>query len=309
MGKKVEIKSRFYIICSAAVAFIVFILDTIFLYVSPISAKPDEIIYFKEAMYILITVCMYMHFRSTHDVTLTIHGALKQIFSSLLFITLIYFIYLAINFFEGPVFETGDEGETLILNFNTVIGVNVISYTVLYFFTRIVYLMKILIYYKRKRNTAFFFRSFILLMLLTSFVFLVQKEKISFDMDDQNIFNLILFWTTIFSLIVLALRNRWVTYLTRKEKWLYFLISLAVILYFQFILFEQVLGGDGFKNIQAQSNIAYSLVFFTYYFLLAYTLSSMLSMLFHLPTARVFDRKMREVQSLHNLSSAINSEP
>ena len=308
MGNKIEIKSRFYIICSVVVASVILILDTIFLYVAPISTKPDEIVYFKEIMYILITVCMYMHFRATHDVSITIHGALKQIFVSLLFITLVYFIYLASNFFEGPVFDAGDDGDTLVLNFNSVIGVNIITYTVLYYFTRIVYLMKILIYYKRKRNTAFFFRSFVLLMLATSMVFIVQGETIPFDLDNQNVFNLILFWATIFSLIVLALRNRWVTYLTRKEKWLYFMISLAVLVYFHFILYEQVLGQE-FINIYVQSSLSYSLIYFTYYFLLAYTASSALNMLFHLPTARVFDRKMKEVQSLHNLSSAINSEP
>lgn len=307
MGKT-EVKSRFYIICSVVVAIIVLILDTIFLYVEAISSKPVEIIYFKETMYMLITICMYMHFRSTHDVTITIHGALKQIFTSLLFITLVYFIYLASNFFEGPSFESGNDGDLIILNFNSVIGVNIITYTVLYYFTRIVYLMKTLIYYKRKRNTAFFFRSFIILMLTTSITFLFQQEKVS-NIDDLNVFNMVLFWTTVFSLIVLALRNRWVTYLTRKEKWLYFLISLAVGLYFHFILLELVLGGDEFTHISIQSNFAFSLVFFTFYFLITYTGVSAFNMLIHLPTARVFDRKMKEVQSLHNLSSAINSEP
>ena len=152
---------------------------------------------------------------------------------------------------------------------------------------------------KRKKGTRRNFLILVALIVATSFSTFMS------DPLDQSILTSILFAVTISAMLVNAFRLSWIVYLTKREK-------LITILY-SFFLFCVYIGFDILLlsgTIVRNSILFYSpplkmfmscvSLFSTIYFGM-----TLLSTLFHLPTAEAFDRKMSEVTSLHNLSRLV----
>ncbi|HID39335.1 MAG TPA: GAF domain-containing protein [Calditrichaeota bacterium] len=103
--------------------------------------------------------------------------------------------------------------------------------------------------------------------------------------------------------LMLSTRTSWVTYLSRKEKYTYFLAA-SVVVWFVFLLFDLLLS----DAVPAYSLALGAFANISWLFLVSYALFTGLNLMRHLPTARAFDRKMKEVSSLHNLSRTISAE-
>jgi len=102
---------------------------------------------------------------------------------------------------------------------------------------------------------------------------------------------------------ILSSQNAWIIYLSRKKKYTYFLISIA-LLWALTILFDYA-----FRDAVAAHSVGLAaFANLSWYFLVIYTLFGSLTILLQLPTARMFERKMREVQSLHKLGRLISAE-
>jgi len=187
----------------------------------------------------------------------------------------------------------------------SVIHANIVSATGILIMIPIFIVIKNLIYYKRTRHTYFFMRGlyFFTAAAIVSGVVSQSPFNFVFDITDASIFNDVFSILSIGLIIILSLRNSWITYLSRKEKVTYFFISIFI---FWAVLY---LHEFAFKDAVPAHSIAMGVfVNIAWYFQVAYTFFAAIYLLFQLPTARVFDRKMHEVASLRDLNRVISTE-
>jgi serine phosphatase RsbU (regulator of sigma subunit) len=185
----------------------------------------------------------------------------------------------------------------------SVIYANVVSLFAILFMTPLVIVFKNLIYYKRTVRTIFLMRMFLFTSIACIVVTVLTGAALDLNFSGLGFYNNFLLIVVLFCILLLSLRNSWITYLSRKEKVSYFIISVfliwAVIYLFSFA-FEH--------PVPAHSLAVGSFANITWLFLVSYMIFSSFYLLLQLPTARVFDRKMKEVASLHDLSRAISAE-
>ncbi|TFG94141.1 MAG: GAF domain-containing protein, partial [Calditrichales bacterium] len=188
---------------------------------------------------------------------------------------------------------------------SSVIYSNLISNIAILTMVPILIVMKGLIYHKRTRRSYFFMRSLVIASAATIISAVITRSRFSleFDVNDAGIYNDVFLSIVIALIFLQAFRNSWITYLSRKEKVTYFFISLFLF-WAVYYLYD-----FSFKfSVLSHSFAAGVFVNITWYFLVVYVLFCSIYLLLHLPTARVFDRKMQELASLHDLSRVISSE-
>jgi serine phosphatase RsbU (regulator of sigma subunit) len=222
-----------------------------------------------------------------------------------IFIYLLGILYLFViiaKLFLDPSYSSADMPplpETL----TSVIYANLVSVMAILLMTPILIVLKNLIYYKRTRRTYIFMRGLIIFSAATIISGVVTRSSVEFEFSGVGIFNDILFSIVLVLIVTQSLRNSWITYLSRKEKISYFFISI--------FLFWAVFYLDEFAFTDAIPSHSLAIGVFTqiaWFFQMFYVLFCSIYLLFQLPTARVFDRKMHEVASLRDLSRVISSE-
>ena len=198
-------------------------------------------------------------------------------------------------------FDTPPLPETLA----SVIYSNLISAVAILVMVPVVVILKNLIYYKRTRRTYFFMRGLILFSLVAIMSGLITRAPLTlnFDSSSSGIYFDISGSIVIILIVIISLRNSWITYLSRKEKVSYFFISIFI---FWAVLY---LYNFAFRYALPAHSIAIGVfVSIVWFFQVTYILFASIYLLFQLPTARIFDRKMDEVASLRNLNRVISSE-
>jgi len=281
-----------------AVLFVLSFAYDIFMYYSEINITPLH--YTSEAMMILFAILYYRLLSVEFDFqNKTIQENLR------IFVYLLGILYLAViicKILLNPSFSP-ESFPRLAQSLGSVIYANIISLIAIIFMTPLIIVFKNLVYYKRTIRTIFFMRAFLISSVACIIATVLTGAELNLNFSGLGIYNNILLLFVLFCILMLSLRNSWITYLSRKEKVLYFIISVfliwAVIYLFEFA-FEFAVPAHSLA-IGAFANIAWI-------FLVSYMIFSCLYLLLHLPTARVFDRKMREVASLHDLSRAISAE-
>jgi len=162
-----------------------------------------------------------------------------------------------------------------------------------------------LIYVKRKRTTA---RNFTWLMI---FLLLYSVSSVPLYYSESSINSTVLRYfnyAALFILINLAIANSfrvgWINYLNKKQKlgcfWGGLILTPVQIVFL--VRFRQVNPIVSFSPL-LERFIEMSMVFISIYFI-----TSFLALLSHLPTARLYDRKMQQIQSLQDLSRALSAE-
>jgi len=187
----------------------------------------------------------------------------------------------------------------------SVIYANLVSVIGILLMIPIFIVIKNLIYYKRTRRTYFFMRGVYIFTVAAMISGVISRSPFSFNFDitDASIYNDIFTILALGLIIILSLRNSWITYLSRKEKITHFFISIFIfwaVLYLYDFAFKLA--------IPAHSIATGVFVNIAWYFQVGYVLFAAIHLLFQLPTARVFDRKMHEVASLRDLNRVISSE-
>ena len=163
-----------------------------------------------------------------------------------------------------------------------------------------------LIYIKRRRVTA---RNFTLLMI---FLLLYSVTAIPEYASNRQFalgpFFKYFQYGMLFILINLAVLNSfrvgWINYLNKKQKAASFIGGLILLpVQISFLTrFKQANPLAGFSPF-LERFVEMSMVFITLYLAMAF-----LALLAHLPTAKLYDRKLQQIQSLHDLSRALSSE-
>jgi len=185
---------------------------------------------------------------------------------------------------------------------SSVIYSNLLSISAIIFLVPILIIFKNLIYYRRTSRTIFFMRALVISSLICIVISVITRLPLSFSFEGVEVYsNSFLVLSTIW-IILISFRNSWITYSTRNEKVTYFFISL-------FLIFASLYLSDFFEVALATHSLAVNTFFYiSWLFIVIYIIFCSFYLLIQLPTARVFDRKMKEVASLHNLSKTISAE-
>ncbi len=198
----------------------------------------------------------------------------------------------------------------------SLIYANLIALSAIIMFMPLLLSIRNLMYFKHRRRTTLYITLVLAGTALNSLFTIITNAPpaISVSLDynyrslsgDNSLFfflNNAVYLINLVLLFILATRNSWVTFLSRRDKYIYFLLSLAIISAIIF-LYDFVFG----KGLAYHSLTLAVFANLAYFFLIFYTILASFNLLLQLPTARVFERKMREVSSLHRLSQAIAAE-
>jgi serine phosphatase RsbU (regulator of sigma subunit) len=196
----------------------------------------------------------------------------------------------------------GKDGELLFSSSRTFFATTLISIFVSLITLALWPQMRSLIFYKSKRNTARNFRW----LALAGAIYL--GYRIVFDIDTPIFFdggNLakILSFALVFFMVINGSRHEWIRHLNRKQKWAAFWLG-AITVALSIATLREIAQGRYVEHSIALFNfVSGSFLFFAIYGGMA-----LLALLMQLPTAGLFDEKMREIQTLRELSSSIISE-
>jgi len=286
------------LIALASILFLYSMLYDMFAYFSDVSIPPLE--YLSEAAMLIFALLYY------HILNLEYNLQNKSIQESLkLFVYLLgvlYFLVIVLHLVLNPSFSPGQFPQ-LPETFSSVLYSNLITLIAILLMTPLFLLIKNLIYYKRKKRTDFLLKSFLLSSLACAVATVITQAEPNLVFEEAGIYNNSILLLVLVCILFVSFYNSWITYLSRKEKVTYFLISIfvvwAIIYLFEFAFVAAV---------PAHSLAIGVFVNIVWYLMVIYAIFASFYLLLHLPTARVFDRKMSEVASMHDLSRAISTE-
>ncbi|WP_456406241.1 SpoIIE family protein phosphatase [Caldithrix abyssi] len=256
--------------------------------------------YVHEGLSVFIIWLIYIYLKTLNIFNIkNVQHNLKIIVLNLLSV---YAVISLLKFIFKPEFvtidfppQTDDLQTTVYSNFVSMIGL----------FSMVGFILNLrnLIFYKQKKRTKLYFYASMFFLILTAILTSVLKSPLDLSFRGVSVYNNFTFVITLIFLFLLSLRNSWITYLTRKEKF-----------YYTFFAFMFLWGVSYLFDFAYELPVAYhSLVHAVFingswFFLFFYTLTCSIYLLLQLPTARIFERKMQEVKSLQNLTRAISVE-
>jgi serine phosphatase RsbU (regulator of sigma subunit) len=163
-----------------------------------------------------------------------------------------------------------------------------------------------LIYIKRKKSTAAIFTWLMIFLLLYALISVPEyyPHSIFHEFERYDLFNKIILFILINFAVLNSFRVGWINYLNKKQKIACFWGGLILVP-------TQIFFFDQFRSINpivSFSPLLERFVEMGMLFLALYLTVSFLALLSHLPTAKLYDRKMQQIQSLQDLSRALSSE-
>ena len=166
--------------------------------------------------------------------------------------------------------------------------------------------LKNLIYVKRRKNTARNFTWLMIALVMYSLFSLPQSYPES-NLEYNNLYNTagsVLLFLLITLMVVNSFRVGWINYLNKKQKLGCFwggavLIPVQIVFTITFFAKNPLVSFSPLLERFTEMGVL---------FITIYLGVSFLALLGHLPTAKLYDRKMQQIQSLHNLSKTLNSE-
>lgn len=295
--KKIQVPAKLLLIVSFLLVLVTFFFD-ILKYESSLSFSQWD--YINEGLTVLAILFYYGYIRNKSFVNHSQIALILKTFVKLL--TALYLWIMISKYLTSPSYSTSNfppQPDSLL----SLIYTNFVTVGTILVLTPMVLIVKNLIYYKQKSRTSLFVSLALISTTISMLLAVLFQAPLAFEFSGNEIWVGI---ATILSLgfyLILGYHNTWITYLSRREKYYYFFLSL--LLAWVIIL----LADYAFKDSLAAHSIALAaFANLAWYFLVIYSLFASITFLFHLPTARVFDRKMKEVNSLHHLGRVISAE-
>ncbi len=168
------------------------------------------------------------------------------------------------------------------------------------------------IFIKRRKFTSSQFSWLMVLIILYAGLKAMPVNAVNrivpFNIPDltgiSNVFFQIFLFVIINVMVLNAFRVSWINYLNKKQKLLCFWSGLLLLpLQYHFaVMFTSV------NPVISYSLVLGSFIELVVIFLTVYQSIAFLALLAHLPTARLYDRKMRQISSLHHLTREISGE-
>ncbi len=188
---------------------------------------------------------------------------------------------------------------TSIPSLNALIYTSVSSISATILASYIFFLLRNLIYIRRKRTTHRNFIFIIFAIALALFYSNLQGKNTT-SLTGQGTIGIIIQLILIFAIVLNSFRTAWINYLDKRQKIICFLLGIFLL---PFLIMLQ-----DFAYYPVIYHYSISLGAFLRQmnlFLLIYLGMALLSLLLHLPTAGLYDRKRKEVESLFTLSRSI----
>jgi hypothetical protein len=153
------------------------------------------------------------------------------------------------------------------------------------------------IFYQKSKRLIYSWRSFIYLLLASLFLVFIQ-------VDNGDLIFYVFITITVLISIYFSINLQWVAYLNYKQKWRSILLFLLIIIYLVWFIIHirnysnEILVLDLTSNITTISILA---------FVIIYAVTSVLVLLFNLPTSSVFEQKLQEIINFQRLSQSRNT--
>jgi len=185
-------------------------------------------------------------------------------------------------------------------------NISFIAFPVSYIIGIISIIIYLIIYqlflFKRRKRSKLFFKILCFFIFLTVIASSIGRDY--FSTDDHIIFKEtgLFFWITIGFMVLISFKTSWVNYLNKKEKFIALFICIVISNISTFSKFSVDYSEYSLLQISSFS----SFVNLTGIFIGIHATFSVLSLLLHLPTAGIIDKKVKQISSLHNLSSAVS---
>jgi serine phosphatase RsbU (regulator of sigma subunit) len=157
-----------------------------------------------------------------------------------------------------------------------------------------------LIFIKRKQGTR---KNFTILLIL---IFAALATRLEPDALKYGTLTNILLGFAILLIVINSFRLSWIPYLKKREKVFSLLYGFFLVpLFIGLAIFAAEQNFFFRRALEYYSQPLQFFVFLMSIFGAAYVGIAFISTLFHLPTAEVFDRKLTEISSLHNLGRLV----
>ena len=155
-----------------------------------------------------------------------------------------------------------------------------------------------LIFYQKSKRLVYSWRTFEIMLLMGMLTPFFQIEEFS------SVF-FILLGALVLMAMYLSANLKWVAYLNFRQKWKSILLMILVILYIWY--FIHGMGMVEYRNQLIVDLTANITVIGVIAFVLVYAISSVLVILFNLPTSSVFEKKLEEIINFQKLSQSRNT--
>ncbi len=235
----------------------------------------------------------------------------KRLRIALLMVVAIYVVGIGITTAAKPEFIAPRFGSSYVVRPNSISGVLVSNMIAVVALTALVICLRILqslIFYRRKKNTARHFSLLLIVGSLTAISAAFSGKPLKYDGSANHTVTFILLILTTAMMSINLFRVGWITALNRRQKFFTFLGGLIFSIVSAGLLGAEVGGGLTYSDITYSYSVtAGAFLFMTTMFIFLYSLSTTVNALLHLPTAAIYDKKVREINSIMTLSSAINS--
>ena len=260
---------------------------------------PQSLLWLRESLiacaFLLLALAIMTHHRAADRNVIT---KLRGLFLGILGVYLAIIIPKALF---KPGYDFIEEGWPLFSSMNTFLYSTIVAILATVFFIAILLILKDLIYYKCRRHTRRNFKILCLLILLQALYVNLSRELPGFG-GDKGPLGWVLFSLLVVFMVINSFRTSWVNYLNKKQKISTFWAGVLVLV--AAIALTKVSSG---VTISSYSVTLGAFDRSVSLFLSIYLGTSLVSILLHLPTAAVFDRKVKEVSSLHDLSRMMSS--
>jgi serine phosphatase RsbU (regulator of sigma subunit) len=254
--------------------------------------------YVKEILTIVALLLSYLFWERTENYrTASITYILKSfLFSILIFSAL---LLLKMIFFKNSVYATFFPYPPE--NFMAILYSTIQGALLIFLLPIILIYLRYLYTYKRKFSTPVFFNLFITLSAVSSILFAIQSGTPPNIFSNDFTLKDIIFKGTIIYTLFLSLRHKWITHLSKRQKFAFSFISLIVIPIL-ILLFDSLRGPT--------SAFSLTLLYFfnhLWFFVIFYGISSMLTLWLQLPTAAEFEQKLKSLSAIHAASRELNT--
>jgi len=166
--------------------------------------------------------------------------------------------------------------------------------------------MRNLIFIKQKKTTS---RNFNLLMIFLFLYSIADKMNLVIPIGfgtyrSERYLHYVLLFILINLMVINAFRVSWINYLNKKQKLAGFWGALILIP----IQLDFCVNFHRFNPVALFSPSLGVFVYFSMVFLAIYLISTLIALIAHLPTAKLYDRKMSQISSMLRLSRTVSSE-
>ena len=153
------------------------------------------------------------------------------------------------------------------------------------------------IFYQKSKRLIYSWRSFIYFLLISMSLIFFSVEF------GDPIFYAFLGITFLIS-IYFSVNLKWVAYLNYKQKWKSILLFLLIVVYISYFIIQVVDSSNEILILNLLDNVT-TMGIFT--FVVVYAITSVLVLLFNLPTSSVFEKKLEEIINFQRLSQSRNT--